>query len=90
VLISDGAGGNTSGGPDLDPQVFRIVPSGSRQAEVRTVGGEVVNPDYAILAAYDADIQDGDSFTYLDKRCEVVFVYDIGGYERRADVVRRA
>lgn len=93
TMIDDGAGGEVPASADptpLDPQDMRIViKAPNQQVEVRTVGGEVVRPEYSILAEYDADLKAGDSFTHDGTRIEVVFVYSIGDYEKRAEAVRR-
>jgi hypothetical protein len=92
VMKDDGAGGSIPDGPpsSLDPQRVRVViKSLNQQIEFRTVEGEVLKPEYSIVGEYDADIREGDSFTYDGNRIEVVFVFSIGDYERRAEAVRR-
>jgi hypothetical protein len=88
---SDGAGGWTPGAPTpVAAQTVRLVPSNpSTGSEVRTVSGEVLKTTYSIVAMPDANIQEGDSFMVDGFRHEVVIVLGIGGYEVRAEVVRR-
>lgn len=88
---SDGAGGWTPGAPvNVVKQTVRLVPTNPNAgAESRTVDGEVLKTQYSIVAMPDADIEEGDSFKINGARHEVVIVLNIGGYELRAEVVRR-
>lgn len=91
-MVDDGAGGEIADGEPtpLDPQTMRVViKSLNQQIEFRTVSGEVTNPEYSIVAEYDADLREGDWFTFDGNRIEVVFAYSVGDYERRAEAVRR-
>lgn len=87
----DGAGGYVDGPPTpVAAQTVRLVPANPNAAsETRTVGGETLKTMYSIVAMPDADIQEGDSFQVNGARHEVVIVLNIGGYEVRAEVVRR-
>lgn len=92
TMVDDGAGGMIAQGEPtpLPAQTMRIViKSLNQQIEFRTVSGEVTNPEYSVVAEYDADLLEGDYFTYDNSRIEVVFAYSVGGYERRAEAVRR-
>ena len=87
----DGAGGTIDGNPiPVEPQTVRIIPANpSSASEVRTVSGEVLKTQYSIVALPDADIREGDSLLINGARHEVAIGINIGGYELRAEVVRR-
>jgi hypothetical protein len=89
----DGAGGTLTDEEvevSEDTDTIRIVPTGlMNQVEIRTVDGEVVKSGYSILAMPDIDLKDGDSFMFEGNRYEVASVVQIGGYEMRAEAVRR-
>lgn len=87
----DGAGGTTVGAPTaLGPQTVRLIPANpSTSAEVRTVSGETLKTQYSIVALPDADIREGDALLINGARHEVAIGINIGGYELRAEVVRR-
>lgn len=89
---ADGAGGTVAGteAPVGPAQTMRLVPSGiMNEMEIRTVDGEVLKTAYSILAMPDADLKDGDAFMLDDVRYEVASCVGIGGYELRAEAVRR-
>lgn len=88
---ADGAGGWVDGDPTpVDPQTVRLVPANPNAGnEVRTVGGEVLKTQYSIVAMPDADIVEGDALMIGTARHEVAVVLGIGGYELRAELVRR-
>ena len=89
---ADGAGGTTAGTPTpLSAQRVRLVPANpSAGAEVRTVSGEVVNMTYSLIGLPDANVKEGDTLDIGGLRHEVVQVMVLGGYEVRAELVRRA
>lgn len=91
VRTPDGAGGTLAGSPTaLDPQTVRLVaPAPNANSEVTTTDGETLNTSYSIIAMPGADIQEGDWFMLRNARHEVIVVADIGGYEVRAEAVRR-
>lgn len=89
--VSDGAGGVIKQGPtDLSPQTVRLIhkPSGSAAVERRTVDGEVVRPNATLMAEHDADIKEGDQFTWEDRSWEVVFIMNLD-YELLCEVATR-
>lgn len=86
----DGAGGYTLTSPTaLGAQVVRVVQqTAAATVERQTVEGEVVRPEYKIVAEWDADIAEGDITTINGRRVEVVFINDImeNAYEKVAEV----
>lgn len=87
VRTEDGAGGyTTAGSTPLSPQVVRIIQQRESNAtERRNRDGEVVRPSLVLLAAWDADVEVDDTFTWNGMRAEVVWVTDMG-YEKSCEV----
>lgn len=88
---ADGAGGVLVGDPaPLAPQTMRIIPlSDTGSTERFTADGQAVRPTYALLGAYDADMQRWDTYTTVDGRFEVVFVHANRQYETKGEVAYR-
>jgi hypothetical protein len=88
VLVDDGAGGKkpASVGP-LSPQTVRIIQQNDLRTGVerRTVAGEVVRPTLAMLTEWNANVEEGDTFTWNDLSLEVVWITDLG-YEKTCEV----
>lgn len=89
VNVDDGAGGVRKSRLPLTPQRVRVIEQ-ERSAEVESasVGGEVLNPDYVIIAEHDADIQEGDSFNWRGRSHEIKYVRLDKPYEVWAQVKR--
>jgi hypothetical protein len=89
----NGAGGYRLGGPSLlEPQVFRLVrqPNKGETGERVLLDGTTVQVTHHLVGSADADVEEGDSFTFEDQDYEVVHVWNVGGYEVKAEVTTRA
>lgn len=88
--VRDGAGGwRVTRAPLGSPQTFRIVQAAENEGvERRNSDGEVVRPTLNMLAVYNADLQEGDQFTYHGGTAEVVYITDMR-YELVAEVAMR-
>jgi hypothetical protein len=91
VREPDGAGGMRDLPPnDLPAQRVRVVPaSPSASVEVRNTSGETVSLAYSLVGLPDCDVQPDDSMVIDGLRYEVAVVVIIGGYVKRAELVRR-
>lgn len=88
--VDDGAGGHTTTSALLEPQRARLVPTApSAAVERRTADGEVLTTLYSVVADPSIDMREGDTFLINGIKHEVVIAVGIGGYEFRAEVVRR-
>jgi hypothetical protein len=84
--VSDGAGGTTRGpATPLPPQRVRVVPQ-TMLTESRTSSGEMLRPDAAMVAEWDANIQRDDTIAHNGFTYRVSFVHD-KGYEKLVEVV---
>ena len=92
-LVSDGQGGwtPTAGPIPAGKQTFAFDAMGRVQAGHvrRTVDGQEVEPEYALMGKYDADVQRGDWFFIEGIKYEVVFVHPDRSYEVSAEVAYR-
>lgn len=87
--VPDGAGGTTFTDAAVPPQTVRVVTEKQyRNLQRRTVSGEMLTPELALICRWDADVLDGDTFVYQLREFEVIWVNDIG-YEKIAEVVTR-
>lgn len=87
--VEDGMGGHTLDPHPLDSQRVRIIQQVSAQAtERRTVSGEMTTPDMKVLAAWDADLEMGDTFEWRDLPVEVIWIVELP-YEKTAEVAVR-
>ena len=78
IKVPDGSGGYTTAPTLLAPQVFRVIQQReSAGTESRNVDGEVVDPSLTLLAEWDADVQEGDTFTWRTWTAEVKYVTDM-------------
>lgn len=90
-VTDDGAGGVIHGADHfLDAQHARIIQtSESESVERRTVDGENVVPILNMLMEWDADVQEGDQFTWNGHTCEVVYIMTMQ-YEKTCEVAFRS
>jgi len=91
-LADDGAGGRTTVWNSLPPQIFRMVlQTGSNV--IRSVDGEELRPEFALVGPWNADVNRGDRFTYDGIVYEVIWTHPGNvmptAYEIRAEVVSR-
>lgn len=87
--VSDGAGGYTTTPQLQTAQVVRIVQAAATSNyERRNLSGEVVRPVLSIVAEYDANLALGDTFTWLGRTCEIVWI-TLQPYEQVAEVSLR-
>jgi hypothetical protein len=91
VWASDGAGGTVKGDPaPLPAQVMRLIPLRDVGSVQRTTAdGQAVEPTYALLGSYDADMERWDTFLLDDVEYEVVFVNQSRQYETKGEVFYR-
>ena len=84
----DGAGGYTiTEAPLASAQRMRLIPLQGNMSPLReTLDGEAVQPDYMLLAEWNADLLRGDSFADGNRRYQVVFVHEKSSYERKGEV----
>lgn len=93
VLMRQARTANGSGGWVLGPpvalpsQVTRLIPLQSGATERHSQDGKLVQPTYALLAEWDADMQRGDKFTLNGRRYEVVFINENQSYELKGEVI---
>lgn len=88
---SDGAGGTITGTPaPLPAQTMRLIPLRDVGSVQRTTAdGQDVEPTYALLGVYSADMERWDTFTIDGKTYEVVFVNQSRQYETKGEVFYR-
>lgn len=89
--IDDGAGGTYKGGvTPLAAQVMRLIPLRDVGSVQRmTANGQSVEPTYALLGQWDADMERWDTFTIAGSVYEVVFVQENRQYETKGEVFYR-
>lgn len=93
TLTDDGAGGvRKTGTTTLEPQTMRLVGSYLQSAQTSqvTVNGQVVVPEFTLIALPSADVQVRDTFTFEGKVHEVVFVSTHPEWRKAAAVYRHA
>lgn len=88
---SDGAGGVIVGTPaPIAAQTMRLIPLRDVGSVQRTTAdGQLVDPTYALLGLYNADVQRWDTFTLNGAVYEVVFVQLNRQYECKGEVFYR-
>lgn len=90
--VSDGFGGwSWVEGSPRTAQVFHLIEfggGGEDLAPVRTADGEQRYATFELLAAYDAELGNGDTFSYGGQEYELVEMMRDNGWERRALVAR--
>lgn len=74
----DGAGGHTLAPTPLEPQVVKVVKTFPRATERRNTAGEIVTPTIYLVMYPDANVQNGDTFTWNGLSGEVVWINDFG------------
>jgi hypothetical protein len=85
---ANGSGGYVLSAPAALPsQPMRLIPLQSGAAERHTLDGKLVEPGYALLADWDADMARWDLFTVNGRRYEVVFINENRSYELKGEVV---
>lgn len=84
---------NGSGGfeitetPLVFPQFMRLIPQQGNMSPLRdTLDGEAVQPDYVLLAEFDANVARWDQFVDQGRRYQVLFVHEKKAYELKAEV----
>lgn len=76
---SDGAGGTTTAATPVQPQVVRMIrQSESGSVESRNRDGEVVRPEWVLMAMPDADILEDDTFMWQGHQASIAYVTDMG------------
>lgn len=87
----DGAGGwTTTPATPQQPVQVRLQPAGSRVGgplERTTPDGRVVLPTMEIVAAHDADLQVGDTFTWSGREFEIIWLSPDTEYETFGEVL---
>jgi hypothetical protein len=90
--IDDGMGGHYDAEEPtpVDPQVVRIVEqaSGSQAVERRNSAGEMVMPEFKIVAEWNADVLRGDTVEHAGLNLEVVWII-LSPYEKTCDMAVR-
>lgn len=89
--VGNGAGGVRRGGAaPLTPQTVRLVPSADPAvAEAPKTDGGTRTTRYTLVAKFDANVKDGDEFSYEDETFVLSEVRVVGGYEKKATAVAR-
>lgn len=83
----NGSGGyEESYAPLMVAQRMRLIPSNNKLPERQTLDGEVVSPEYVLLAEWDANMQRWDKFVDQGHRYQVLFVHEKSSYERKGEV----
>lgn len=92
VKVDDGEGGFSGPSLPLDPQTMRLITQNEGVNVVSAgIDGEEINPEFVLLAMWDADVRAGDWFTLAapDIKYDVKFVRDNHNYEVWAGVEKR-
>jgi len=91
TFVNDGAGGwKRSGVPQTrSSQDMAFLPVTTQLPVRRTQDGQEVNPEYTLIARYDAVIEPGDWFWVNGVKYEVVFIHPDKSYEIKAEVTYR-
>lgn len=85
--VPNGSGGYRLADPiPLTAQPMRLIPLQSGATERHTLDGKLVEPGYALLGVWDADMQRGDEFTVNGRRYQVVFINENRSYETKGEV----
>lgn len=87
--IANGAGGWVeSNDPPRIAQAMRVIPTNFVPG-TSTIDGEVSDPEFVLLGAYDADMEDGDKFLFKGSMLQVTSVDSKRDYETRGAVAYR-
>lgn len=85
--VSNDAGGFTEDEAPVASQRMRLIPQQGNMSPLReTLDGEAVQPDYVLLAEWNADLMRWDTFTDSGRRYQVLFVHEKSSYERKGEV----
>lgn len=93
VTVRTDAGGTRTTSSPLPAQIFRLIPQSASEKAVETPDGQLASRAYDLLAAWDADVARGDTFTH--DRVEYLVAGPVlpeassNVYQRKAAVVRR-
>lgn len=88
VQTPDGSGGYVTSPPAaLTAQPMRLIPLQSGATERVSPDGTAVEPGYALLGDWFADMERGDLFTMHGRRYQVVFINENQWYELKGEVI---
>lgn len=88
VRTPDGAGGYEVNPPSpLPSQPMRLIPLQSGATQRYTLDGVLVEPAYALLGDWFADMERGDLFTMAGRQYQVVFINENRSYEVKGEVI---
>lgn len=85
---SNGSGGQRRvASPDRSPQRMRLIPTTGQATERQTSDGRAVQPDFMLMAPFDAVVERWDRFVFNGNRFEVLHVQEKREYQTKSEVV---